>query len=122
MAVDKYGNFTKCTPEVIQKLEDAFSMDCGVVEACLLANISAQTYYNWIEKNSDMKERFETLRKRPILKARQTVMAKLGDNYQNAMDYLKRKQAKEFGDRIQNDIDGNLTIKVVDYKETESKN
>jgi len=49
-------------------------------------------------------------------------MAKLGDNYQNAMDYLKRKQAKEFGDRIQNDIDGNLTIKVVDYKETESKN
>jgi len=88
----------KLTPETIKKLEEAFAIDASITEACFYANIRTQTYYNWIEQFPEMKARFDELRNKPVLKARQTVVQKIGESYSNAMDYLKRKKKSEFGD------------------------
>ena len=89
-------NPTKLDDNTVQKLEQSFSLDCTVEEACFYANISRQTYYNWINSFPEWKERFDTLRQKPILLARKTAVDKIGDSYSNAMDYLSRKRKDEF--------------------------
>jgi predicted DNA-binding protein YlxM (UPF0122 family) len=95
MAINENGKYTKLTDDVVNKLEQAISLDATVDEACFYANISKQTYYNWIEKNPKMGERFDQLRQKLTLKARQVVADKIDESYSNAMDYLKRKKRKE---------------------------
>ena len=89
----------KFTETTIKKLEEAFSFDSSVEEACFYANISKPTYYGWIKNNKELAERFNALRQKPILLARQTVVNRLGDSYGNAMDYLSRKRKDEFSTR-----------------------
>ena len=98
MSKNKGGRPTKLTEETIGKLEAAFAVDATVEEACFYAGINKDTYYTWIKKNKKLSDRFEALRNKPILLARQTVVSKMTDSYQNAMDYLKRKRRGEFGD------------------------
>ena len=88
----------KLTVETIKKLEEAFAIDASIEEACLYANITKQTYYNWVKKYPVLKERFDYLREKLPLKARKVVADRLGDSYHTAMDYLKRKKRDEFGD------------------------
>lgn len=109
----------KLTPETIKKLEEAFAIDATVEEACFYADISTVTYYGWIKEFPKMKERFNALRQKPILKARQTIVNKLGDNYNNAIDYLKRKRRAEFGDVEQKIVTGKIehTQNTENYKE-----
>lgn len=89
----------KKTPETVKKLEEVFAIDGTVEEACYYADISKQCLYNWFDEDPKFKEKVDRLRNRPVLKARQAVFKGL-DNYQNSMDYLKRKKKLEFGDNI----------------------
>ena len=86
--------------ETVKKLEEAFSWDCRIEEACLHAGISKQCYYDNVNGNQKLIDRFAELRENPVLKARKTAVDKLVESYQNAMDYLKRKRKLEFGDAI----------------------
>jgi len=90
----------KLDENTVRKLEEAFAIDASVSEACFFANISRDTYYRWVKENQELSDRFEALRNKPILKARKAVVDKLDESYQNAMDYLKRKRKKEFGDNL----------------------
>ena len=99
----------KMTPETVKKLEEVFAIDGTIEEACYYANISSQTYYNWIKEKPELKEQFDRLRNYPVLKARKEVIKGL-NNYQNAMDYLKRKKKKEFGDNIDITTEGKALI------------
>lgn len=110
-------NPTKMDDVTVKKLEEAFSMDCSVEEACLLANISKQTYYNWVSSFPDMKERFDVLRQYPILKARKAAIEKLDESYQNAMDYLSRKRKDEFSTKSESKVDGNIKYEIVSYED-----
>jgi len=83
----------------VKKLEEVFAIDGSVEEACYYANISRQTYYDWIKRDPKLKVKFDRLRNRPVLKARKEVVKGL-NCYSNAMDYLKRKKKLEFGDNI----------------------
>jgi len=98
MAVNEEGKFTKLTPETVNKLEEVFALDGTIEEACLFADISRQTYYNWIKDNKDMEERFDILRQSQFLKARRTIEKSL-DNPQYAFEYMKRKKKNEFSER-----------------------
>jgi hypothetical protein len=89
------------TPVVIGKLESIFALDGTVKEACYYAGISADAYYDFLKENPEYSDRFEALRNRPVLLARQTVVKKLSENYSNAMDYLSRKAKKEFSTRTE---------------------
>lgn len=105
----------KLTPETIAKLEQAFAIDATVDEACFYADISRETYYRWIKENLILSDKFERLRNTPILKARQTVVNKIGESYSNAMDYLKRKKKLEFGDNVDVTTNGKELIDA-DFK------
>ena len=95
------GRPTKMTEVVIGKLESIFALDGSVKEACYYAGINPDTYYEFVKNNPEYTERFEALRNRPVLLARQTVVKKLSENYTNAMDYLARKAKKEFSLRTE---------------------
>lgn len=73
MADNPVGRPTKMTKEVVWKLEEAFRWNCNISEACLHANISRDTYYNYIKENPEFSDRAEELRNHPMLKARENV-------------------------------------------------
>src|SRR3990167_4693597 len=87
---------SKMKPDIIKKLEQAFSFDCSIDEACLYAGITPPTLYNWKKKNPKLFERFEVLRNHPVLAARERVVKGVKESYGNAMDYLSRKKKGEF--------------------------
>jgi hypothetical protein len=93
------GRPSKFTEAVVGKLEEIFSLDGTVEEACFYAGISRDTYYEHIKQKPELADRFEALRLNPVLAARRTVVKRLADNYQNAMDYLARKRKAEFTPR-----------------------
>jgi hypothetical protein len=62
------------TEEKIKKLEEAFALDCSIGEACFYADISQATYHNWVNANPNLLERFNALREKPVLLARQEVI------------------------------------------------
>lgn len=95
------GRPTVMTDEVIAKLEQVFAMDGTIQEAIYFAGISKDSYYDFLKLNPEYSERFEALRNKPVLLARQTVVKKLSENYSNAMDYLSRKAKKEFSQRTE---------------------
>jgi len=108
----------KLNENTVKKLEEVFAIDGSVEEACYYANITRQTYYNWIKDNPKLKEEFDRLREKPVLKARQAVYKGL-NNYQNSMDYLKRKKKLEFGDNVDVTSGGEKLEKLT--KETKDK-
>jgi len=120
MAVNKDGKYTKKTEEVVKSIEEAYAMDCSVVEVLIHANISKQTLYNWRDDDKEWAERLDELKENPFLKARKTIIKGIGENYNNAMDYMKRKKKKEFGDNMDLTTDGEqlpVLVKFVNGKE-----
>lgn len=94
---------TKLNDLTVKKLEDAFIVGATVLEACFNANISKQTYYNWVEENPELLDRFELLKQSPILKARQTVVKALENDPRIAMRFLEKKLKGEFGNKDRED-------------------
>ena len=88
----------KLTEDTIRKLEEAFSIDASVKEACYYADISTDTFYRWIKLYPKLSYKLERLREKPVLKARQTVVKSL-DNPDYAFKYLERKKKDEFSPR-----------------------
>lgn len=91
--------------EIVKKLEEVFAIDGTVSEACFYAGISRQLYYTYVKENAEegseerkLYDRFQALRERPVLKARQTIVKGL-DDINNAQWYLARKKKNEFSSR-----------------------
>lgn len=106
MKKNKGGRATVMTPEVIEKLEEAFLLGCTDVEACLAADIAPATLYNYQEKHPEFLERKEQLKQNPVYKARKTVVNAITKDPRLAMDYLSRKAKKEFGNNVDITTDG----------------
>lgn len=107
---NKGGRPPEFTDETVKKLEEAFAIDATVDEACFYAGITRQTYYNHVKEDAlegtearRLFDRFEGLRNRPVLKARQTIVKAL-DTPQYALEYLKRKRKLEFSERTETDL------------------
>lgn len=97
---------TKMTPEIVGKLEYAFSIGASIEEACFYADIHKDTYYEWVKKNPELSDRFNQLRERPVFIARESVVKGLQKDPRLAMDYLSRKAKKEFGNNVDITTDG----------------
>jgi predicted DNA-binding protein YlxM (UPF0122 family) len=91
-------NPVKLNDETVKTIENALALDCSIEEVCLMANITRQTYYNWINSFPELRERFDILRAAPFLKARKTINDSLS-NPQYAFEYMKRKKKNEFSER-----------------------
>ena len=108
------GRPTEISDVKIQKLEQAFSIDATIKEACFYADISPQTYYNWIETRPELLERFNALREKPVLQARQTISDNLKNDPKVAQWYLERKRKEEFSSKHEVEVSG-------EYKSTKEK-
>lgn len=91
------------TPDVLDKLRQAYLIGANDKEAYGYAGISHETFYNYIEKHPEFREQITIWQNEPILKARTTVVKGL-DDVRNAQWYLERKQKDEFSTKFENDI------------------
>lgn len=96
----KVGRPTKMTEDVLRKIEEVAALDGSVAEMAHYADIHPDTIYAKMAEDKDFSERIASLRERPILKARQTVVKSL-DIPQHAQWYLERKRKKEFTQRTE---------------------
>ena len=113
----KVGRNTVMTSDVVNKLEQAFSIGCSDLEACLHAGISKQTLYDYQAKYPEFADRKAMLKERLVLKAR-TVIAKALDkeDENTAKWYLERKRKDEFSAKVENEVTGGFNIMVPDEK------
>lgn len=97
---DKVGRPPSMTQDVLNKLEQAFSLGASDVEACFFAGISHQTLYNYQDKNPEFIERKKALKEKLVLKARSVIASSMesGDK-QTAQWYLERRKKDEFSIR-----------------------
>ena len=91
----------KMTDDVVGKLEYAFAIDCNITEACAYADISRDTYYEWIQRFPLLSDRFEQLRNNPVLLAKDCVTKGVRKDPDLALRYLKLKRPKEFSEVVQ---------------------
>lgn len=91
------GRPTVMTAETLKKLEYAFLKGMSDREACLFANISAQSLYNYCNENPAYFERKELLKEMPKVQAKINVVEGIenGDTELSKW-YLERRNKEEF--------------------------
>lgn len=118
----KRGRHTEMTPEKIAKLEQAFSIGCSDLEACLFADIGKTTLYTYQNKHPEFTERKERLKEGVVLKARIKVKEALDSkdlkvSTDMAKWLLERKKKDEFSTRVENDVIVTMTDEEVNEVE-----
>lgn len=93
------GRPSKMTPETLDKLRQAYLIGANDREAYGYADISHETFYNYIEKHPEFREQITKWQEEPILKAKTTVVKNLDKDVKNAQWYLERKKKDEFAVR-----------------------
>lgn len=113
---NKGGRPTKMTSETIAKLEQAFSLGCSDLEACIYADVSPSILYRFQEKNPEFRERKEMLKQKLVLKARTVVAEALKNKDENtAKWYLERKARDEFSVKNVTELEGGLKVSLVEF-------
>lgn len=110
------GRPPKVDKFVVDKWEQAFAIGCTDSEACAYADVSRDLLYDYQKKHPEFIDRKNSLKERPILKARQEVVKGLSNNPELALKFLERKKKDEFSLRQEIDqksevkIDGNVNV------------
>lgn len=109
MAENKVGRPTVMTNDMIGKLEMLFSQGLSDREACLIANISPSTLYDYCTANPEFAERKELLKDQPKIKAKMNIAESIekGD-IDDSKWYLERKAKDEFSTK--QEIAGDINI------------
>ena len=117
------GRPTKVTPEVVTKLEQAFSMGCTDEEACLFADISRMSLQRYQEAHPSFRDRKALLKQKLVLKARSVIAEALNKKDENtAKWYLERKAKNEFSARQElTGADGENLIPVIEIQPVKAK-
>lgn len=122
MPKTKVGRPTIMTPDVVKKLEEAFSNGASDVEACFLAGISKQTLYDYQDKNPEYADRKEALKDMIKYQAKKNIKDKVFDgDVDTSKWYAERKIKEEFSQKIEQEVSGQLGLsKVLDEIESNS--
>lgn len=84
------------TENVVNKLEEAFLMGCTDLEACLFADISKQTLYNYQEKYPEFVDRKQALKQNPVRLARGVILGALENkDIHTAHKVIDRKEGSK---------------------------
>lgn len=114
------GRPTVMTPEIIDKLEAAFSWGCPDTEACLYAGIGLSTLYDYQKDHPGFSDRKDQLKETPNLKARQVLNAAIRQkDKQAAQWWLERKKKEEFS--VRSELVQPEPIKVFVTKEEQAE-
>lgn len=87
----------------LHKLEEVFALGGTDKEACIYANISPSTLYNYQNANPNFLERKELLKQQPVLKARRTINDALEGDIQTARWYVERRD-KDFHPKSESEV------------------
>lgn len=110
------GRPTVMTNEVICKLEQGFAYGFTDLEACLYANISQASLYEYCKLNPSFSERKEMLKRQPLMQAKLNVHEHLLDKDVFTSRWILEKKDKDFNPKHQVDIsseDGSLAPTVI---------
>lgn len=105
------GRPTVMTSEIVAKLEEAFAWGCSDTEACLWADIAPATLYKYQDKNPEFTERKASLKEKPILLARQSVIKGMRGSPELALKFLERRKKDEFSIKTEVENSGEVTHK-----------
>lgn len=106
------GRPTIMTQDVINKLELGFMMGFNVLECCLYADISTQTYYNYLKKNKDFVDRVERLQQNVSMYAKMNLSESIikDKNREDSKWHLERRNKNEYSLKQDVGIDPNDNI------------
>lgn len=96
------------TPDVLSKLEEAFSWGSSDERACSYANISVATLYRYEAENTDFREWKQALKLRPDIKA-QKALAANAETFAGAQWWANHRMRDEFATTQKIELDGDLT-------------
>ena len=102
-APNPIGRPTKVDEMALKKLSEAFLIGATDEEACLYADISTTTLYNYQKENPEYLEKKRAWKHNPFMKARTTVYKGL-DQAPVAQWYLERKKSDEFGQKDKKEL------------------
>jgi len=114
------GRPTVMTELTVNKLEEAFSMGCTDNEACLYADITKKTLYNYQDANPEFIHRKETLKDKPVLMARQAVIKGFAEDHAHALRFLERKKKDEFSLRSESTVEVTMPTPIMDLTKTDA--
>ena len=108
-----YG-VTKKTPEVIAKFEQAFAIGATIQEACDYADVNPVSYYRWVKKYPELSKKFERLRHRLPLKAKENIARSIhGEIVKGDISLSKwlveRKQPDDYAETLRIKGEGDTT-------------
>ena len=106
------GRPSVVTPEVIDKLRQAYLIGATNDEAAHYAGIAPSTLYLYMEKNPEFSEQINAWKNEPILKAKRKVVTDLDSDTNTAKWYLERK-AKDF--KPKTEVDVNVPVALVEF-------
>lgn len=93
----KIGRPIAMTPEVIKKLKEAFSQGFSIANACIWADISAQTYFDYCTANPNFSDYCKALKQKPLIKSILVINKALNEgDVSTAKWYAERKAKDEF--------------------------
>ena len=116
-----HGRPTLMTLDVINKLEEAFSKGLNITHACIFANISRETFYNYCQRTTGFLDKCNSLQQQPSIKAKILINEAIdGGDVNTAKWYVERKCKDEFSLKTETEHSGEIKSKVV-YIEKEEK-
>ena len=119
--MNEVGRPTVMTQEVIEKLEEAFSIGATDKEACFLAKISMATLYNYCQDKKEFLERKEALKDMVKYQARKNVAEAIQEGDKPLSQwYLERKAKDEFSQKTEQDLNVTLPKPIDDVSENNS--
>ena len=121
--VDSPGRPTKCTPETIETICNFIRAGNFIITACKASGISEKTYHNWIKRGETGEEPYKTfLRSVELAESAAevdlvdgTIQEKGGKKW-----LLSKRWNERFGDKVEVDNKGSLTL-TVEYKDEASE-
>lgn len=116
--LEKRGRPSVMTPEIINKLEQAYSIDATDEEACIFAGIGMSTLYDYQKQNPDFSERKRLLKDKLTFKARTNIANEINKGDADLSKwYLERKKKKEFSTQVVNEVTFAMTDEEVNEVE-----
>ena len=113
---------TKCTEDVITKLEMIFMNDGSVEDACAVVGVASKNFYEWMKNDLDFRRRIEAARRAPFVLAQQTLFNSMKSDKEEvaqrgAVEFMKRRDPR-YKDKVESEVEMDLDVDAkVDLKD-----
>jgi len=117
------GRPTIMTPDTVKKLKEGFAQGFSIDNACIWAEISRQTYFDYCKVHPEFSDLCKTLQKKPLIKSISVINEALNSgDVSTAKWYAERKAKDEFSLKTETEHSGEVKSKVVYIEKEEKEN